>query len=123
MTSEDDNGRELDAGSADYGELSICPDDYPLQEPCTAAETMLDRSMRTADQALRCYIEEYGEEAAQRTWHTLSAQQQESFQRMPVVEEPSVPSGRFFVRLFDGTAREISDDDAREHLMFALQAL
>ena len=69
MTSEDDNGRELDAGSADYGELSICPDDYPLEEPCTPAETMLDRSMRTADQALRCYIEEYGEEAAQRTCH------------------------------------------------------
>jgi hypothetical protein len=115
MTSEDD--------ITDYGELSICPDNYALQEPYTAAETMLDRSMRTGDQALRCYVEEYGEEAAQRTWATLSVQQQESFKRMPVVEEPSVPSGRFFVRLFDGTAHEISDDEALLHRMFALQAL
>ncbi len=122
MTSEH-GGCELSDNSINYSELCIDPDNYALEEPCTAAETMLDRSMRTGDIALRCYIEEYGEDTAQKTWATLSIQQKKSFQRLPVVEEPSVPSGCFFLRLFDGTVRKIDDHDARKHTMFALQAL
>lgn len=94
-----------------------------LFERPPTAEPPLDKAMRTNDQALRCYYEEHGEKATKTRWHTLSAAARAEYKRLPIVTGTGLGSGSFFVRDYNGTAVQITDLNAREHPMFAYQAM
>ena len=76
--------------------------------------------MRTNDQALRCWIEEGQEYDA---YEDISEEERVAYMRLPIVSEPGLPSGAFYIRTYGNNAVEITEKQARKHPMFAFQAL
>ena len=93
-----------------------------VEQPSTS-EHPLDTAMRTNDSALRCYYEEHGEKAVRSDWHGLSEQTRATYRRLPIIKGTGLPSGAFFVRTYEGKVQAITEANAREHPMFAFQAL
>lgn len=91
--------------------------------PDAATEHPLDTAMRTNDQAMRCYYEEHGEKATKLNWGSLAGSVRATYKRLPIVQETDMPSGTFFVRTYEGKVQPIPEENAREHPMFAFQAL
>ena len=92
-----------------------------IDRPPTA-ERPLDKAMRTNDLALRCYVEEHGEEQTKQKFSTLSVRERAAYKRLPIVADTNLPSGSFFVRTYKDKIHMITEKEAADHPMFAYQA-
>lgn len=98
---------------------ALFSDEKRLLLPNICNEHPLDEAMRTQNLALRCFFVENGYSKTQALFHTLDKQEQQTFNRIPLIEHDTYENNTFLVQLYDGGWQVISEREANTHKMFA----